>query len=69
MSRRGRRAKKRGMVVRYGDEHDCGVWVRCNAEVGEDYEREMEEYENRILRMAECIGGYRECDEIVRESI
>jgi len=46
------------MVVRYGeDEHDCGVWARCNAE--ED-EREMEEYEAEILRLAECEGGYRD---------
>ena len=64
MSRSGRRTKRRGMVVRYGEEeYDCGIWAHCGGELVEEYDREVEEYENRILRMAECIGGYRECEE------
>ena len=50
------------MVTRYGDEHDCGVWAKCDNELVEEFEKELEEYENRILRLAECMGNYRECD-------
>jgi hypothetical protein len=63
MSRRSTGVKKRGMVMRYGDDHDCGIWVRCDVEL----EEEMERVENEALRIAECVGGYRECDNVVVE--
>jgi hypothetical protein len=63
MSRGGKRAKR--MVVRYGeDEHDCGIWAHCVDE--ELDEREMEEYEDKILYLAECEGGYRDDCEVLR---
>jgi len=61
MSGGGKKAKGKKMVVRYGEEHDCGVWARCDGELGEEFEREVEEFEDKILYLAECESGYREC--------
>jgi hypothetical protein len=58
MSGGGKRAKGKNMVVWYGEEYDCGVWARCD---GEEFEREVEEFEDKILYLAECESGYREC--------
>jgi len=62
MPRGGKRAEKRGMVVRYGDDYDCGVWAPCDMEIG-DVDEEREEYDTQLEYQAECIGGYRDCGE------
>ena len=62
MPRGGKRAEKRGMVVRYGDDYDCGVWAPCDMELAEA-DRELQEYDAQLEYLAECAGGYRECSE------
>ena len=62
MPRGSERVKKRGMVVRYGDDYDCGTWVPCDMEFAEAGE-ELQEYDTRQEYLAECVGGYRECEE------